>query len=216
MVRAERRRSSLALWSDRGDTGAKSGQALGVSAAVITASASVFVAMVVFVLNQRAQIRLERRQARLVLINSQLRDLYGPLHALVDVNERLWEALRESSLPARAERRPEGGTDDWHRWRDNVLMPTNREMRDLIVRRADLLIEDHVPQPLLDFCAHVAARDVSVSGRAEGFPERALIPHPGADYVNYVRAAFSCLKTEQRRLLQTRRLIRVVAPGSAS
>jgi len=182
-----------------------------VFAAVITASASVFVAMVVFVLNQRAQVRLERRQARLELINSQLRDLYGPLNALVDVNERLWESLR-STLPARGERRPGGGTAEWNSWRDSVLMPTNREMRDLIVRRADLLIEDHVPQPLLDFCAHVAARDVAMSGRAEGFAGRALIPHPGTEYVNYVREGFTALKTEQRRLLQTRHVMRAAVP----
>lgn len=69
------------------------------SAAVITASASILVAVLVFTLNQRAQIRQERRQARLARINSQLRELYGPLNALVDVNERIWEALHDSGLP---------------------------------------------------------------------------------------------------------------------
>jgi hypothetical protein len=178
-----------------------------VPAAVITASASVIVAVAVFILNQRAQIRMEQRQARLMLINGQLRELYGPLNALVDVNERLWESLRETSLPGRAERRPGEGNDEWRRWRDSVLMPANRQMRDLILDRADLLIEDHIPSPLLDFCAHVAAREVALAGRAEGFPERATVPHPGAYYVSYVRDSFTSLKTEQRRLLQTRRPI---------
>jgi len=160
--------------------------------------------MVVFILNQRAQITLERRQARLLLVSSQLRDLYGPLNALVDVNERLWEALRDETLPAKPERQPAGGGEEWNRWRDSVLMPVSREMRDLILKRPDLLIEDQVPQPLVDFCAHVAAREVAMSGRADGFQERALIPHPGAEYVGYVRDAFSYLKSEQRRLLQLR------------
>ena len=163
--------------------------------------------MTVFILNLRAQIRMEQRQARLVLINSQLRELYGPLNALVDVNERLWESLRETSLPGRDERRPEAGNEEWRRWRDGVLMPANRQMRDLIVNRADLLIEDHIPQPLLDFCAHVAAREIAVSGRESGFPARATIPHPGAYYVDYVRDGFTSLKTEQSRLLQMRRPI---------
>jgi hypothetical protein len=160
--------------------------------------------MVVFVLNQRAQVRLERRQARLVLISSQLRDLYGPLNALVEVNERLWEALRAESLPAKPDRRPGAGDPEWNRWRDSVLMRVNREMRDLILRRADLLIEDEVPQPLLDFCAHVAAREIALSGRTDGFQGRALIPHPGAEYADYVRGTFNHLKLEQRRLLQLR------------
>jgi hypothetical protein len=78
-----------------------------VSAAVITASASVLVAVLVFVLNQRAQIRQERRQARLARVNSQLRELYGPLNALVEVNERVWDALRDSGLPGKADRSPQ-------------------------------------------------------------------------------------------------------------
>jgi hypothetical protein len=75
------------------------GQAGLVSAAIITASASILVAVLVFILNLRAQVHQERRQARLARVSSQLRELYGPLNALVDVNERIWEALRESHLP---------------------------------------------------------------------------------------------------------------------
>src|SRR5580704_16150176 len=165
------------------------GQAGLVSAAIITASASILVAVLVFILNQRAQVRQERRQAHLARISSQLRELYGPLNALVDVNERIWGALRESHLPTQAERRPETGTDDWRRWRDYALMPANRRMRDLIIEHADLLVETDVPQPLRDFCAHVTSLEIVLASETEGLKERALIGHPGMAYITYVRTA---------------------------
>jgi hypothetical protein len=179
------------------------GQAGLVSAAIITASASILVAVLVFILNLRAQVHQERRQARLARVSSQLRELYGPLNALVDVNERIWEALRESHLPPQADRRPEAGTEDWRRWRDHALMPANRRMRDLIIERADLLVETDVPQPLRDFCAHVTSLEIVQAAEEKALKERVLIGHPGAAYVAYVRGAFASLKNEQQHLLRT-------------
>lgn len=174
-----------------------------VPAAIITAGATILVAVLVFILNQRAQVRLERRQASLARVSSQLRELYGPLNALVDVNERIWEALRESRLPPRVERRPDIGTEDWLRWRNHALLPVNRTMRDLIIEHADLLVETDVPQPLRDFCAHVTSLEIVLAAEADGIKERALIGHPGAAYVTYVRDTFTYLKSEQHHLLRT-------------
>jgi hypothetical protein len=159
-----------------GDWGKKIGHAGGVSAAVIAASASIVVAVLVFILNQRAQVHLERRQAWLTRINSQLRELYGPLNALVDVNERIREALRESRLPPQAERRPEAGARDWLRWRDRALMPVNRRMRELIMDHADLLVEADVPEPLLDFCAHVTSLEVILAAEADAVRDLRRVP----------------------------------------
>ena len=169
--------------------------------AVITASASVVIAVLVFVLNQRGQVRQERRQARLARINSQLRDLYGPLYALVDVNERIWESLRTSGLPTKQQRESDPQWEEWHLWRDEALMPANKKMRDLIVSHADLLIEPDVPAPLQDFCAHVSSYEVLLSTEGRDVGRKALIRHPGGPYVDYVRNSFARLKAEQHRLL---------------
>lgn len=177
------------------------------SAAIITACASITVAVLAFLLNQHAELRRERRQAELARINAQLRELYGPLNALVDINERIWEAMRLDSLPARPERRAGSGTQEWRRWRDLALMPANRHMRNLIVEHADLLIEDHVPQPLRDFCAHVASLDIVLSSQQEGIYEPTLIRHPGAEYTDYVCESFAHLKRRQRDL--TKQTVRV-------
>ncbi|WP_405533708.1 hypothetical protein OG592_41055 (plasmid) [Streptomyces avidinii] len=172
------------------------------SAAVITASASIVVAVLAFLLAQRAQVLQERRQAHLARVNAQLRELYGPLLALVDVNEKIWESLRATSLPPQTERSPEAGTAEWVTWRNQVLMPANREMCELIKRHADLIEGPAIPEPLLVLCAHVLALEIAMSSEASGVLQRPLVRHPGADYVDYVRTTFSLLKAEQQKLLR--------------
>lgn len=174
------------------------------AAAVITASASVLIAMFAFIFNQRAQIQQERRQIRLSLVNSQLRELYGPLNMLVDVNERLWERMRSSGLPDQKERNPLMATEDWRRWRDGALMPANRKMRDIIILHADLLVEADVPTPLRDFCAHVDSMEIALTSKDSNIWRTPLIPHPGSPYVTYIRTSFSLLKREQQRLLEVK------------
>ena len=142
----------------------------------------------------------EKRQRRLARVDNQLRELYGPLSALVEMNEQIWSALRNSWLPSQAERRPEVESNEWASWRAEALMPTNRQMRDLIVRHADLLVGNSFPKVLADFCSHVAAQEVLV-GNSE-LQTSSLIAHPGAPYVKYVREVFLQLKAEQLALLQ--------------
>ena len=177
--------------------------------AVITASASAIVAVLVFVLNRQNQYQFERRQALLARVNAQLRELYGPLQALVHVNELVWKSLRDSSaLPAGNERidmgqlgKHELGT--WMAWLNHSLMPANVRMRDLILDHADLIIEAEMPGPLLAFCAHVSAYEVILRSNAESgvHAGNRLIGHPGDVYVHYVDRSFAALKDEQARLL---------------
>ncbi len=169
-------------------------------ATLITAVTTVAVAGLAYLLNQRGQLAQERRQARLLRVSRQIRELYGPLHVLVDINERIWEKLRESQLPAAPHRRPDLATDNWLRWRDHALMPVNRAMRDLIIEHADLVQDYDVPEPLLTFCSHVASVEVQLAAESDGLHVRSLVPHPGAAYVRYVRDTFGQLTTEQRKL----------------
>lgn len=176
-----------------------------VAPAVITASASIVVAVVVFVANQFTQLRNERRHAALIRVNTQLRKLYGPLFALVAVNEHLWTAMRGAHLPERDSRRSgslsENEAEEWGRWLQQGLMPANVKMRDLIVQHGDLVAENDMPQTLLDFCAHVASYEVHLAKPDDWRIGRVLVGHPGAPYVTYVRDRFTSLKAEQARLL---------------
>jgi hypothetical protein len=191
--------------------------------AVITASASIIVAVLVFLLNRQSQYQFERRQALLTRVNSQLRELYGPLHALVRVNEMVWKSLRDSSvLPASHERTDPGQLskrerDTWKAWLNHSLMPANVRMRDLILEHADLIIEAGMPDPLLAFCAHVSAYEVLLQPETAPAPlaEGPLIGHPGDIYIHYVDRSFAALKAEQARLLELTALSRrrLALPG---
>jgi hypothetical protein len=135
--------------------------------------------------------------------------LYGPLHALVRVNELVWNSLRDNSvLPPSAERvdarqlgERELGT--WKARLSHSLMPVNQRMRDLILEHADLIIEAEMPGPLLDFCAHVSAYEVLLLSEdgSGGTAGNRLICHPGVAYVDYVDRSFATLKTRQSRLI---------------
>lgn len=183
--------------------------------ALITASASIVVAVLAFLLNRWGQATQERRQARLDRVNTQLRELYGPLHFWVEVNERIWESLRASHLPPQRERRPDVVPEAWRAWRAHALMPANRRMRDLILEHADLIAETEIPELLSTFCAHVLALEVALTPASRPDYEQALIGHPGAAYVSYVRDTFVLLKSEQHRLLEThRRAVIVAIPGA--
>jgi hypothetical protein len=178
--------------------------------AVITASASIIVAVLVFLLNRQNQYQFERRQALLTRVNAQLRELYGPLHALVRVNELVWKSLRDSSVLPSSDERVDAGQlgkrelDTWRAWLNHSLMPANMRMRDLILGHADLIIEAEMPGPLLAFCAHVSAYEVLLLPETEsGAPAGTrLIGHPGDIYVDYVDRSFAALKAEQARLLR--------------
>ena len=174
------------------------------TAAVIAASTSVIVAVLAFVLNQLGLLRQERRTVRLNRVNSQLRDLYGPLNALVQANERIWEALRADHLPGRVDRKPGDGGAVWLQWRDEVFQPINRRMYELIVPHADLLIDETLPDPLRDFCAHVVAQEFVRAAEREGKFERSLVAHPGEAFVSHVRQSFLELKSQQKVLLHSR------------
>ncbi|WP_181785767.1 hypothetical protein [Streptomyces phytophilus] len=172
------------------------------AAAVISACTTVVVAALVFALNQYAQMRAERRQARLLRVNTQLRELYGPLYVLVDVNECIYQGLMAAGLPGRGDRTKDTLAVGWTKWLDHALFPANVKMRDLILSNGDLLREEAMPDELRMFCAHVSYAEVSRAAGTQGAEaDGAYIGHPGDVYPAYVRGAYAALKREQQELL---------------
>jgi len=101
-----------------------------------TITVALFGFMVTYVIN----LRLARRKDRLDRVNEQLRDLYGPLLALVTTANSTWTVFRTKYRPEGGffdETKPPTGVDAlaWRTWMKATFMPLNRRMRDLVVTK---------------------------------------------------------------------------------
>ncbi|WP_405830661.1 hypothetical protein [Streptomyces sp. NBC_00105] len=159
-------------------------------------------------------LRLAQRQARLARVNQQLSEFYGPLFALMETNSRTYDTFSQRYA------RPDGRdpfhhevppTDEelaqWRTWATTVFIPNIQAMRDVVIRKGDLLIEEEMPQVLLVLCAHVSGYEITAARWAAGDHEEhlSLIPFPGREMREYTRDRFARLKAEQSRLLGHRR-----------
>jgi hypothetical protein len=167
------------------------------------------VAVVGYLLTYRNNLRLAERKDRLDRITQQLSDFYGPLFALSHANQSAWQIFRMlyRSDVAGFWDDPQPTDDEaaaWRLWMTTVFMPLNREMRDLVVRRADLLEEPEIPGGLLDLCAHVAAYEAVLTRWQTGdFAEhRTPLNFPAESVAGYASSRFNRLKAEQNRLLR--------------
>ncbi|MET7715165.1 hypothetical protein [Streptomyces sp. NPDC005407] len=155
-------------------------------------------------------LRLAQRQARLTRVNLQLSDFYGPLFALMEANSRTYDTFYEKY--ARPDGRDPFDHDipptehelaEWRTWATTVFIPNIQAMRDVVVTKADLLIEEEMPPALLQLCAHVAGYEITAARWAQGRYEEHLsvISFSGRELMEYTRTRFTRLKSEQASLL---------------
>lgn len=174
---------------------------------LITAVASVAVALVAGLLTYRNSRKLGLRQDQLARVNLQLEELYGPLFALSQASNAVWAAFRERHQHGMAYVADADLTQEqrelWTHWIANVFMPVNRRIFETIVSKAHLLEGDVMPQSLLDFCAHVAGYEAVITRWAEGDYSTigSLLDHPGEPFLTYVKESFVALRQRQRVLL---------------
>jgi hypothetical protein len=157
-------------------------------------------------------LRLAQRKERLDRIDRQLKELYGPILALVSASRAAYEGFRSICRPGvRFFADSPGPTDQelayWRLWMKEVFMPYFEVMAKLITDHADLLDEDEIPDCFLELCAHVAANKAVIKAWDAGdfsrhtavnyFPEKSLDP--------YVRTRFTELKKAQAALHGTGR-----------
>src|SRR5262245_1362761 len=114
-------------------------------------------------------VKLAQRKEHLDRIERQLRELYGPLFALVSASGEAWRGFRQIYRP-RAEsywRSTPGPTEKeaaaWRLWMVEVFMPLNLRMAQLVTEHADLIEESEMPPCLLTLCAHVEGYRAIVS-----------------------------------------------------
>ena len=128
--------------------------------AAVAASAAICVAVLGALLSYLYTRRLERRKARLERLNAQLREFYGPLYAIFEATRiahlRFVNTLRPGSTTLFAPVLPPlnvGVLRLWRLWALSTHQHRSTPAYEVIINKAHLLIEDEMPQCLLDFYA---------------------------------------------------------------
>jgi hypothetical protein len=81
-------------------------------------------------------------------------------------------------------------------------MPLNDVREKVIIEKAHLIVEEQMPQCLLDFVTHVVGYKAVLSKWAEGdYSERRSTIGWPPEFDVYVRHSYQALKREQTRLL---------------
>ncbi|WP_327002543.1 hypothetical protein OHA72_46705 [Dactylosporangium sp. NBC_01737] len=183
------------------------------SAAVL----AIVLAFVTIVGTYVTNVYLSRRQERLARVNEQLGEFYGPLLAALSANGQVFGTWKRHVRPdgrsmfaADGPAPTEAELAEWRLWFTTAFLPNVQRARQVIVSRADLLIEPSMPPVLLELCAHVTSCEILVARWAASdlTDQIALIRYP-AGALDYASTSFATLKRRQAQLLgdpATRRL----------
>jgi len=176
----------------------------------LTLSVSVLLATIGYIATYLNNLRLAQRKDRLDRLDRQLRDLYGPLLALVNASTTTWQAFVRAyvetdffrgGLPVALEN--EENAAHWRHWMSTVFMPLNEEMARIVLAHTDLMEDAVMPQCLLALTAHVHGyRGVVKAWERGDFSQHfSLVAFPAPELLGYVSEHYQTLKRRQALLL---------------
>ena len=170
------------------------------NAAILT----VIVAFAGYALTFLSAHMLARRRDKLELVNKRLNEFYGPLYVASEAGNIAYRSLlgklgKTQSYPVLD---PE--LKEWMLWVTTIFMPLNDIREKIIIEKAYLIVEERMPQCLLDFVTHVVGYKAVLSKWAEGdYSERRSTIGWPPEFDVYVRNSYAVLKGEQTRLMQS-------------
>jgi hypothetical protein len=158
----------------------------------------VLLALTGYVVTYLINLRIAQRADRLKYVNKQLEEFYGPLYVMSRTGRVLFDAFeykRKSSHTLDLEQ-------EWITWLDNVFIPLNIKMEEILINKAYLIREEKMPDPLLLFCAHSAGyRVIKQKWLKNDYSEsNSLIPFPEG-LEDYAKKSYTELKKEQLKLM---------------
>jgi hypothetical protein len=145
---------------------------------------------------------MARRSDQLKLVNARLNEFYGPLYVASQAGNQAYRALlarlgKSQSYPIRDEELKE-----WTLWITTIFMPLNDIRERIIIEKAHLIIEQDMPQCLLDFVTHVVGYKAVLARWQEGdYAERRSTIGWPPEFDKYVERSYANLKAEQMRLI---------------
>jgi hypothetical protein len=147
---------------------------------------------------------LARHRDKLELVNKRLNEFYGPLYVASEAGNIAYRSLLKRQGKAVSEPILDSELKEWMLWMNTIFMPLNDIREKIIIEKAYLIIEERMPQCLLDFVTHVVGYKAVMAKWAEGdFTERRSTIGWPPEFDIYVKRSYAALKAEQTRLLHS-------------
>jgi hypothetical protein len=168
------------------------------NAAVLTIILAFVGYIVTFMINRM----MARRADHLRLVDQRLNDFYGPLYVATVTGNTAYKSLLGKQGKTQCHPIRDEDLKEWILWMTTIFMPLNDVREKIIIENAHLIIEERMPQCLLDFVTHVVGYKALMAQWAEGdYTERRSIIGWPPEFDAYVERSYKVLKAEQTRLL---------------
>jgi hypothetical protein len=147
---------------------------------------------------------LARRQDKLRLVNQRLNEFYGPLYVASKAGHIAYRSLLTRQGKTQSEPILDSEMKEWVLWMTTIFMPLNDIREKVIIEKAHLIVEEEMPQCLLQFVTHVVGYKAVLSKWAEGdYTERRSTIGWPPEFDLYVERSYAALKAEQTSLLHS-------------
>jgi len=147
---------------------------------------------------------LARRRDKLELVNRRLNEFYGPLYVASEAGNIAYRSLLKKQGKTQSEPITDQDLNDWVLWMRTIFYPLNEIRERIIIEKAHLIVEEQMPQCLLDFVTHVVGYKAVLRKWADGdFSERRSTIGWPPEFDAYVRKSYAALKAEQMRLMHS-------------
>jgi hypothetical protein len=145
---------------------------------------------------------MQRRSDRLRLVDQRLNEFYGPLYVASRAGNIAYRSLLEKQGKTQCHPIRDEDMKEWMLWMTTIFMPLNDIREKIIIEKAHLIVEEQMPQCLLDFVTHVVGYKALMAKWQEGdlTERRSSIGWP-PEFDRYVERSYKALKAEQTRLL---------------
>jgi hypothetical protein len=185
---------------DQTDISSLSLKAILHSAALLTVALA-FVGYLVTMFGARMN---ARRRDKLRLVNKRLNEFYGPLYVASEAGDIAYRSLLKRQGKLKSDPITDAEMKEWMLWMSTIFMPLNDFREKIIIEKAYLVVEERMPQCLLDFVTHVVGYKAVMKKWAEGdFTERRSTIGWPPEFDIYVKNSYAALKAEQTRLLHS-------------
>ncbi len=165
---------------------------------------TVILAMSGYLITSISAHMLARRHDKLRLVNERLNEFYGPLYVASEAGNIAYRSLLKRQGKEKSDPILDSEMKEWVLWMTTIFMPLNDVREKIIIEKAALILEEQMPQCLLDFVTHVVGYKAVLAKWAEGnYSERRSTIGWPPEFDVYVKRSYAALKAEQSWLMHS-------------